>query len=286
MFGSKGYAWLLILAVSVLLPSAAPARQIEIEQVHILADPSLTIPLTLIAREYSKQRHISVTTSFAPLADQTRRIEQGMEADIFIATRANTIQTLKNQGLIDVYSQISVTKNRLALVTYQENSLELILIPRLPLASILKRIDPGFSFILGDPETQDVGLFSMEALRNHQIAGELEPHFLFIQSPVDMHETIASRGGYGVIYLTEALRNPELKILGVFPQTAHSSIIYQANVVASENMEAARQFLDYLQSGDATAVFTQFGFEPIHGIRVESGHLARGSSASVSTNPL
>lgn len=209
-----------------------------------------------------------------------------MEADIFIATRPNTIQALKNQGLIDVYSQISLIKNRLALVTYKHNTLELILIPKLPLASILERIDPGFSFVLGDPDFQDVGLYGLEALRSHEIAGDLEPYFLFIRSPADMQEASSAQGGYGIMLLTEALRNPKLKILGVFPQTAHTPIAYQAMVVAGENMQPAREFMHYLSTPDAIAVFTEYGFEPLQLHRPDSGHLARGSMDRSSVKPL
>lgn len=209
-----------------------------------------------------------------------------MEADIFIATRGHTIQTLKNQGLIDVYSHISLAKNRLALVTYKDNTLELILIPRLPLANILERLDPGFSFVLGDPDYQDVGLYGLEALRSHEMAGDMEPYFLFIGSGVDMQKAIAAKGGYGILLLTEALRNPELKVLGVFPQTAHNPIVYQAVVVAGENMQAAREFMNHLASPEASAVFAEYGFEPLQLAKTPSGHLARGSVESESVNPL
>ena len=278
--------WLLATVFFLSLPTSLAARQVNLDQVHILADPSLTIPLTQVARNYSREHNVTVTASFASTEIQASRIEQGTEADVFITTRESSIKQLMNQGLIDVYSQKELFRNRLVLATYKDNSIDLILIPKLPLAGILERMDPGFSFVIGHPDTLEVGLYSLEALRNHEMAGELEPHFLFIQSQTDVHKAIEKTGGYGIMLQTEVLRNNRIKSMATFPETSHSPILYKAMVVAGENMGTAREFVDYLVTKEAQDVFIEYGFDPIKLQDVPSGHLALGSSSNESEKPL
>lgn len=276
-------SWLIIFAMSV---GKSAAMQVELPHVNVLTDPSLSIPMSILARLYAKQVNISISTSYASSIAQSDNIVAGLEADVFITTREKTLEMLKSQGLVDVYSKTAVTKNRLSMVTYAANTLELILIPKLPLTNILERVDPGFSFTIGDPSYQNVGFYGLRALRNYEMAGELEPYFLFIRSNVDMHRTIQQKGGYGLMYQSEAMRNPAIKILGTFPEVAHSSILYYGMVVAGENMEFARSFLQFLTTPEAQDVFVQHGFEPLKAFESESGQLARGSTSNASTNPL
>ncbi len=278
--------WMIVASLVLLMPLNARAKREELTQIHVLADPSLTIPLTLIARDYSRTYNVSVSTSFANTQKQIETIEEGLDANVLITSRASTLRSLKNRGLVDVRSQTPITKNRLALVTYATNKLDLIMIPRLPLASILERIDPGFSFILGHPDYQISGIYGVEALSNFEIAGELEPYFMFIQSPVEMQDAIAKKGGYGIVLRTDAARNSQLKTLGVFPESSHSPIAYQAVVVAGEQMDPARAFIAYLTSAPAQAFFNAQGFEAIDNGTDDKDHLARGSTSSGERSPL
>lgn len=278
--------WMIIASLALLIPLEAMAKRDDLTQIHVLADPSLTIPLTLIARDYAREHNVSVSTSFANTQKQIEAIEEGLEADVFITSRASTLRNLKNRGLIDVFSQTSITKNRLSLVTYAANTLDLIMIPRLPLASILERIDQGFSFMLGHPDFQISGIYGVEALRNFEISGELEPYFVFIQSPVEMQHAIAQKGGYGIMLRTDAARNAQLKILGVFPESSHTPISYQAVAVATEQMEKARDFIAYLNGEHAQRIFNNQGFEAIDNGTDDKGHLARGSTERLARSPL
>lgn len=281
-----------LVAIWLYLPPAQ-AIQIELPSINVLADPSLSIPISQLARRFASEKNISVTTSYNSARAQSENIIAGLEADVFITARRRTLDMLKTQGLIDVYSETPVTKNRLVLATYKENPLDLILIPKLPLATLLSRTDPEFNFAIGDPSYQTSGYFALQALRKYEMAAELEPHFLFIRSPIDVHHTIAQKGGYGVIYSSEAERNPELKALGYFPEAAHKPVIYLGVVVAGENMAAARQFLQFLSSSDAQRIFRQYGFEPLGEAAApatpsptsESGQRARGSIVNGEASP-
>jgi len=248
---------------ALLLPtgSFAVAKTQDVGQLSILADPSLTIPLSQIAREYSREHLVAVTTSFATAKEQADLITSGVEADLFITTQEKLLQELKYQGLVDVYSQKSIARNRLVIATIADNPLELILIRHLPITSILSKDSPHFVFALGDPEFQQAGLSGLEALRSFELDNELEPYFVFLQSPVDLHRTVANDHSYGIMLQSEVLRNPDIKKLDVFPEATHKPILYQSVVVAGEHMEEARRFTEFLTSTKALAMFKSYGFE-------------------------
>ncbi len=272
---------------ALLAPISAAAVQMNIRNVNILADPSLSLPITEIARRFSSKYNIAITTAYASSRDQSDNIVAGLEADVFITARPHTLEKLKTQGLIDVYSQKEVTRNRLSMVTYAHNEMQLILIPKLPIHSMFESVDPECSFIIGDPSYQTSGYFALKALRSYKMAGNLEPNMLFVRSPIDTHRTITQKGGYGIVYTSEATRNPALKTLGTFPESAHSPIVYSGVAVAGENMEAARKFLQYLSEEEAQAIFVKHGFESMLSYPSDaSGHLARGSTVKGSTSPL
>lgn len=269
-----------------LAASHAQAEQGGVREIQVLADPTLALPLTRIAREYSRNRNVTVSLSFATSDEQMKRIEQGEEADVFISTRSDVITQMKNQGLVDMYSRAQIAKNRLSMVTYGENEFQMILIPKLPLAEILDRIDERFTFAMPDPEASDFALPSMEALMNHQFASSLEPHFRFFRSASEMADTIRAKGGYGILPLSEAQRIEGVKVLGTFPETAHQPLIYEALVLAGENMKPSRAFMRHLTTKPAMQQFERFGFQPLKVDSSDSGHLARGWVSKPSRSPI
>lgn len=272
--------------MSFLLCLPALAMQTDLPKINVLADPSLSIAISKLARQFASEQGIAVTTAYAPSVEHAQSIESGSEADVFITANQQKLAELQAQGLLDVYSKKEVTKNRLSLATYHDNTLRLVLIPKLPLAGVLQRVDPEFSFIIGDPHFQSSGYYAMRALRNYEMAGDLEPHTLFIRSSMDMHRTIASKGGYGIMYQSEATKDPALRVLATFQEAAHSPILYYGMAVAGEQMDPSRRFIEYLTSEKAQEVFQSLGFESLTTYSSESGHLARGSAVSGSVKPL
>lgn len=273
-------------AAKASAPKTASKKSAPAQEIQLMADPSLSVPLTLLARRYSRDHNIPVGVSFASSDEQLQHIEQGTQADIFISTRRDVLQQMQNQGLLDIYSRVELMKNRLCMVTYENNRFQMILIPKLPLAEILERVDGTFTFAMPDPKTMDYAVPSMEALMNHELATSLEPYFRFFTSAHDMQQVLSQPGGYGMMLLTDAELAPGIKILGTFPETAHQPIIYQGYVVAGDNMKAARGFLKYLANPESMKLFAQYGFQPLRTESSDSGHLARGSVASESVHPL
>jgi molybdate transport system substrate-binding protein len=265
----------------LLLPlAAAPAYSADLDKINVLADPALSVALSVLARQFAAQHGIGVTTAYGPAKQHHEAIQQGLEADVFITANSVFLDALLRQGLLDVYSRTAIAKDRLSFVGHRDDGLQLVLVPKLPIATILARLSPDYSFAIGDPDYEFSGHFALRALRNFEMDAELEPHTLFIRNSMDFHRSINQPHHYAVMYRSEAMRNPKLRIIATFNEVAHDGIFFYAMAVAGENMDAARRFIAYLTSEAAQDVFASLGFESLTTYTDESGHLARGSAVS------
>ena len=64
----------------------------------------------------------------------------------------------------------------------------------------------------------------------------------------------------GIVYATDAKADAAVKIVGTFPEESHAPIIYPAAVIAASKNADAAEFVKYLQSDKAKAIFEDQGF--------------------------
>jgi ABC-type molybdate transport system substrate-binding protein len=111
--------YLLLLLLSLISQSAW-----ALPTVTVMADSNVSIAIAEIARRYSRDRDVIVNVSFSSAETQEMQITEGGAADILITPNQAWIDELKNQGLIDIYSQALVAQARPApqLATIVDNS--------------------------------------------------------------------------------------------------------------------------------------------------------------------
>jgi molybdate transport system substrate-binding protein len=63
----------------------------------------------------------------------------------------------------------------------------------------------------------------------------------------------------GIVYQTDAQAEPNVKIVGIFPESSHPPILYPAALTKDAKPDA-RAFLAYLSSPASRAVFEKDGF--------------------------
>jgi len=64
----------------------------------------------------------------------------------------------------------------------------------------------------------------------------------------------------GIVYRTDALAEPRVRVIGEFPARSHPRIAYPAAVTASSRAAAARALLQFLRSPAARVVWEKHGF--------------------------
>jgi len=64
----------------------------------------------------------------------------------------------------------------------------------------------------------------------------------------------------GLVYATDAAVSKKVRVIGTFPVDSHPPIVYPLAAVSGGKTSEARQFMDFLKSPEARAVFEKYGF--------------------------
>lgn len=248
----------IVVACILSLLASAPAHAIE--SVNIMADSHLSAVMSHIARYYSRSTGNVANLSFLPASTQDAQIAEGGAADVLVTSQTARIEQLKTQGLIDFYSQTPIARDRLALVGPLESPIQARLAQAFPTAQIILQLgfEPGF--VVGHPETLQEGIYGKEAMRNLGAAADLEPYTLYIKDLRQMLDMVARQNAYGVFFYSSVLAVPGLRVIDLFPESSHTPIQYYAVVIASDNMNQARNFMAYLKTPAVRSIFRDNGF--------------------------
>src|SRR6185437_13435757 len=65
----------------------------------------------------------------------------------------------------------------------------------------------------------------------------------------------------GIVYRSDAVSEPRVKVLAPFPADSHKPIVYPVAIVKGHDNAKSRALLAALQSAKARAVFRRWGFD-------------------------
>ena len=231
--------------------------------ITVLADPSLTLPITEIVRAYSRDHFITVSASFPASNEQAELIQGGSESNVLITARKRTILDLTNQGLLDVYATSAVIQDRLVLAANASTDFSIDFSKAVDLNLLMEDENPDFAFVIPDAEYTSLGGYAMEALSGLDWLKQVEPRLLVLRD-IESVRQVMFVGNIGLLFLSDALNHETLRVVALIPESAHSPLQYQAAVIAGDNMDAARGFVSYLQGETAQEIFARYGFLPMH----------------------
>lgn len=250
--------WIASLALGMMLACVLPLPVQASESVTVMADSSLGVALAKVARRYSRSTNTVINISYLPQKIQQAHIIEGGAADLVITPKTDWIEEMKRQGLVDAKSQVSIAKNRLALIGPKDTPIKAEW-PKFPAAAIIEAIGKKPGFVIGNPETLPEGVYAREALRKLTPSGELEPFILAQDQLSGIFDAVRTHGAYGLALYSDTLAQNDITVIDLVPESAHKPIEYFAVVVAGENMDAARKFLEYLKEDDAQRLLREGG---------------------------
>jgi len=248
---------LLAMTAWIFIPPAIAAEP-TLPTVTVMADHSLGPVVSEIARNYSREKKATVNTSFAPQKIQQDQISEGASADILITSKGEWIDELKLQGLIDIHSQTRLARDRLALIGPADTQVVSTGAGRFPTVAIIKAGSGEPVFVLGNPEFLMEGAYAKEALRSLGAAEDLETYTLYIKRMDEMLDMVSAQNAYGICFYSSIAARSDIKVIDILPEASHKPIIYQAVVIASDNMDEARNFLEYLKSNEVAKILGRY----------------------------
>jgi molybdate transport system substrate-binding protein len=217
---------------------------------------SLSDALNEIAKDYQKDSGRNVTVSLAASSVLAHQIEASSGADIFISADLDWMDYLDNKGLIAHDSRVNLLGNRLVLIAAKDVNISISIAPHFDLAGALK----GGRLAIADPDSVPAGKYGRTALISLGVWNSVADHLVQAEN-VRVALTYVARGEapLGIVYETDAKSEPNVKTVGVFPENSHQPILYPA-ALTRDAKPAARDFLAYLSSPMAHAVFMRDGF--------------------------
>lgn len=245
------------LLLATLVATAARAQSSADPTPLVFAAASLTNVLQQIGADYERDQRRRVRLSFASSATLARQLEAGARADLFISADEDWMDYVARRDLLQPASRVALLGNSLVLVAPADSSVRLTLAPGVQLAAAL---GARGRLALADPASVPAGKYARAALTTLGAWPQVAGRHVAAEN-VRMALLLVARGEapLGVVYRTDALAEPKVRIVAVFPATSHPVIAYPAALTRGAR-PGTDAFLGYLMGPAAGARFRAAGF--------------------------
>lgn len=244
-----------VLLATLLTPPAG-AQETNRHELLVFAAASLTNVLGELSKSYERRGGVPVKLSFASSSVLARQIEAGGKADAFICADQEWMDYLQQRNLIEKQSRRNLVGNRLVLIAPADSRVDLKIGPGFPLAAALG----GGRLSTGDPDTVPAGRYARSALVSLGLWDEIQDRLVRADN-VRSAMMYVSRGEspLGIVYTTDALLDPKVRIVDTFPENTHAPITYPGATTRGARPQAIA-YLNYLASPEVSETWRRFGF--------------------------
>lgn len=250
-------ARLVSAMVGIGLMLSAPAAIAQ--NVLVLAAASTKNAVEKIAAQFKAKTGFTVALSFAASSALAKQIENGAPADIFISADLDWMDYLQKKDLVKADSRTDLLGNDLVLIAPKGSTVK----PELAVGGNLATLVGDGRLATGDPSNVPVGKYAQAALERLGQWAAIEPKLARTDN-VRVALALVSRGEapLGIVYRTDAVVDPGVTVVAVFPPDSYPAIVYPMAIMATSKNGAATAFFDYVKSPEGLAVFKEFGFVP------------------------
>ena len=223
----------------------------------VFAAASMKNALDDVDDAFTRKTGIKVVASYAASSALMKQIEQGAPADVFLSADVKWMDYGNQRGLIKNDTRRNLLGNKLVLIAPKDSKINNVTIaPGFDLAGLAG----DGRIAVGDVRAVPAGLYAKAALEKLGIWAAVEPKLAMAEN-VRAALVLVARGEapLGIVYETDAKVEKGVKIVGVFPEDSHPPIIYPV-ALTKDAKPGAAQYLAYLRTAEAKAVFERYGF--------------------------
>jgi molybdate transport system substrate-binding protein len=244
-----GLAW-----ASLAVPGGASAQA---RDVVVFAAVSLKNALDEAGAAWTRDTGKRVVLSYAASSALAKQIEAGAPADIFFSADLDWMDFAVSKGLIQPESRVSLLGNSLVLIAPKGSGMQVELKPGLDLAAILG----SNRLAMGHVNAVPAGKYGKAALEHLGAWAGVKDRIAQTEN-VRAALLLVSRGEapLGIVYKTDAVSDPNVTIVGTFPEGSHRAIVYPAALTKDSTNPDAAQFLAFLRSDKARPFFEKQSF--------------------------
>lgn len=236
--------------------SAAAAHA---DEVVVFAAASLTNSLNEVGEGFAARTGHRMRPSYAASSALAKQVEQGAPAHVFASADLKWMDYLAEKKLVVADSRFNLLGNSLVLVAPLDSKLAR---QELTAKTDIAALADGGRIATGNPDSVPVGLYFRQAMER---AGQWAAVSSKIAAADSVRAALAfvERGEapLGVVYATDAAASRKVKVVGVFPDSMHDTIVYPFALINGKETPAAKAFLEYLRTNEAKGVFAKHGFK-------------------------
>jgi len=183
------------------------------------------------------------------------QIEEGLEADVFMSAATKQMKALDEEGMIASDTIVNLLENKIVLIVPAGSDSQI---------DSFEKIGDAASIALGDPESVPAGQYAKEALTNLSVWDSIQDKVSFGTNVTEvLNQVAAVSADAGIVYATDAASMADqVTVVAEAPEgSLEKKVIYPVAVVkATTHEDAAKAFVDFLQTPDAIKVFESYGF--------------------------
>lgn len=183
------------------------------------------------------------------------QIEEGLEADVFMSAATKQMKALDEEGMIASDTIVNLLENKIVLIVPTGSDSKI---------DSFEKIGDAASIALGDPESVPAGQYAKEALTNLNVWDSIQDKVSFATNVTEvLNQVAAASADAGIVYATDAAsKADQVTVVAEAPEgSLEKKVIYPVAVVkATAHEDAAKAFVDFLQTPEAIAVFESYGF--------------------------
>lgn len=241
----------MTLAAAFCLFAAAPVAMAG--DITIFAAASLKDALDQISQEWQTKTGDKVTISYAGSSQLAKQIQSGAPADLFISAAENWMDELQKSENIDPATRTDLLGNTLVLVGPADAA-------DVDLAALPETLKDG-KLAMALVDSVPAGQYGKEALTKLDLWSKVEGYVAQADNVRAALALVATgEAPFGIVYGSDAVAEPKVKVVATFPEDSHAPITYPAAVVKGGNEADAGKFLTGLRDESATKVFESQGF--------------------------
>ena len=244
-------------------------------EIQVFIAASLNTVMTELAKEYNEDHpEVKITFNADSSGTLLTQIEEGYECDLFFSAAQKQMDQLEEENLLVEGTRHNIVNNQVCVVTYEGSNTEV---------TGLEDLNKASSIALADGSVP-VGKYTREALVNAGILEKADD-----VSAITTQQVSEALGGVeinecanvgvvtsavaegsnevGTVYYSDTYGlEDRLKVLQVVPYDLTGNVIYPAAQVVNKEADeteqaAAKDFVEFLTSDEAAAIFRNYYFD-------------------------
>ncbi len=223
---------------------------------NVSAAGSLTNALQEINALYTQLKPwVTITPNFASSGTLQTQIENGAPCDVFLSAAAAQMDNLQTKDLLLAGSRENLLNNKIVLIVPKSNTLGItgfsdLTLPKVKLIAI------------GDPKSVPAGTYAQQAFTELGMLASIQSKFVLGATVTQVLQYVdVGNVDAGVVFATDALSDSNVTIVAIGPADVNAGIVYPVAVLkASKNINAAQDYINFLSSTQAKAIFEKYGF--------------------------